>query len=286
MKKTQLPEKHLIKAYEDIEFLNSADARVIRIMAEYLEPLQRMKKFHVKDTIVFFGSARIGSLEEAQENFKHIKNQLAHATGKREEILRKQLQCAEVQIKNARFYEMARELSFRMTKWALELEEQHRFIIVSGGGPGIMEAANRGAVEAGGQTIGMNISLPFEQKPNPYISEHLSFEFHYFFMRKFWFLFPCKALVVWPGGYGTFDELFDILTLRQTRKMVKPTCIILMDSGFWNEVVRFDRLVEWGMIDAHDLELFHMVDDVDTAFEYLKNHLGKHFVQNKKYWHW
>jgi uncharacterized protein (TIGR00730 family) len=277
--------KQPLKAYEDFTFLNSADARVIRILAEYLEPLQRMKKYNIRDTIVFYGSARISSQKEADDNFHKIMHELSHKV-KPTDADKKRLQEAELNMKNAKYYEMARELAYKITQWALALEEKQRFIVVSGGGPGIMEAANRGASEAGGKTIGLNISLPFEQNPNPYISQHLCFEFHYFFMRKFWFLFPCRALIVCPGGFGTFDELFDLLTLRQTKKIAKPACIVLLGAEFWNSVINFERLEEWGMIDSKDLNLFQLVDDVDSAFEFLKSHLSTHFVQEKRYWHW
>ena len=176
------------------------------------------------------------------------------------------------------YYKMAQEIAFELT--------QKGYGVITGGGPGIMEAANRGASEAGGPTIGMNISIPFEQDPNPYISDNLSFEFHYFFMRKFWFVYPAKALVVFPGGFGTFDELFELLTLRQTLKIKKPMCVVVYGKEFWESVVDFKKMVEWGVVDEEDLKLFFMVDSVDEAFKTLTTHLTTEFSGQTRYWHW
>src|ERR1700679_814383 len=220
-------------AYLNEEFLNSPDARALRILAEYLEPLSHFRRQKVRDTVVFFGSARIkedGPLSQ--------------------------------------YYQAARELAKLMTEWSMQFDQgNYRFVVCSGGGPGIMEAANRGAADAGGKSIGLNIGLPFEQFPNPYITPELSFEFHYFFMRKLWFAYLAKALIVFPGGFGTLDEMMEMLTLSQTKKLAKKIAIVLYGSSYWREVINFDALVRHGTISAKDLELFRFVDDVETAFE-------------------
>ncbi len=178
-----------------------------------------------------------------------------------------------------RYYKDARHLAQRITRWSDALgASKHRFVVASGGGPGIMEAANRGAAEAGGKTIGLNIGLPFEQRPNPFITPELNFEFHYFFMRKFWFAYLAKALVVFPGGFGTLDELAEILTLVQTQKIRKPIVILLYGTSFWNEVINFKALVKHGMISEGDLDLFTFADDVDTAFQVLTDGLTKLYL--------
>jgi len=232
-------------AYLNDEFLNSPDARGLRILAEYLEPLAHFRRQKVRDTVVFFGSARIkedGPLSQ--------------------------------------YYQAARELAKLMTKWSGQFDQgNYRFVICSGGGPGIMEAANRGASEAGGKTVGLNIGLPFEQFPNPYITPELSFEFHYFFMRKFWFAYLAKALVVFPGGFGTMDEMFEILTLTQTQKLRKKMTVILYGSQYWKEVINFEALVKYGTVSVEDLELFQYVDDPATAFELLKEGLNAYAMQ-------
>jgi len=273
--------RRLVKAYANPKFLNSADARTIRMLAEYLEPLQRLRKYKIKDTVVFYGSARLLPLDVARNHRDVLKRQMQLKPAN--SPLRKQLQAFEHAVHMAQYYEAARELAGRLTQWARGLEEDKRFIICSGGGPGIMEAANRGAAEAGGESIGMNISLPFEQYANPYITEKLTFEFHYFFMRKFWFVYLAKALVVFPGGYGTMDELFELLTLVQTRKVRKNLCIVIYGKKYWQSIINFDKMVEWGVIDREDLGLFHMVDDVDTAFNTLKTHFTAEFIGKKRY---
>ena len=224
-------------AYQNGEFLKGPDSRSLRILSEYLEPLSHFRKQRIRDTIVFFGSARItedGPL--------------------------------------GRYYRDARTLGALLTNWAKQTfrERTYRYVICSGGGPGIMEAANRGAADARGKTIGLNIGLPFEQFPNPWITNELNFEFHYFFMRKFWFAYLAKALVVFPGGFGTMDELFEILTLVQTRKLAKKITIILYGSDFWKEVVNFDALVKYGTVSAADLELFHFADSPEAALAILQ----------------
>ena len=223
-------------AYKNEAFLDSDDARPLRILAEYLEPLHAFHHERICDTIVFFGSARLGRT-----------GPLGH------------------------FYDAARELARLITTWSNNLpSHSHRYVVCTGGGGGIMEAANRGASEAGGKTIGLNIGLPHEQQPNPYITHELTFQFHYFFMRKLWFAHLARALVVFPGGFGTLDELTEILTLMQTRKIDRHIPIVLYGSSYWNEIINFDALVRHGMIDREDLTLFQFADSPATAFELLQ----------------
>ncbi len=233
-------------AYEKPEFLNSPEGRSVRILSEYLDPLREFRLHSIHDTVVFFGSARIPAPEEP---------------GFASHPMR-------------RYYTECQELARRMTEWSMSLENPARmFVVCTGGGPGIMEAANRGAFEAGGHSVGLNIGLPMEQLPNPYITPDLSFEFHYFFMRKFWFAYLAKALVVFPGGFGTLDELSELLTLTQTRKLHKKMVILLYGTTFWKRVLDFDALVEYGMISPGDLGLFQFADDVDSAFAILRDGL-------------
>src|SRR3954469_21476926 len=224
-------------AYLIPEFLESAEARPIRILAEYLEPCRRFKDQKIQDTVVFFGSARVDSRERAERELKTLRARgIRHA----DEKFEAELQRSRKAVEWARFYEEARELARLLTAWSRTLEsENHRFVVTSGGGPGIMEAANRGAREAGAKTIGLNIRLPFEQGANPYITEGLHFEFHYIFMRKFWFAYLSKALVIFPGGFGTLDELFEVLTLVQTDKLSKKIGVILYGREYWDQVIDF-----------------------------------------------
>ena len=257
-------------AYENPEFLHSADARPIRILAEYLEPARRFKKENIQDTVVFFGSARVHSREAAQQALLKLSSSKGRKPAGHAAALKRSRKAVEW----ARYYEEARELSRLLTTWSRAIEsEHHRFVVTSGGGPGIMEAANRGAREAGGKTIGLNIRLPFEQGPNPYITEGLHFEFHYFFMRKFWFAYLAKALVIFPGGFGTLDEMFEILTLSQTRKLSKKLLVVLYGSDYWNEVLDLRPLAEWGAIDEKDLDLLFRADSPEEAFAALREHL-------------
>jgi uncharacterized protein (TIGR00730 family) len=217
--------------------------------------------------------------EEAQASYEMIRaNSNRHASAEE----RQKLAVARKAVAVSRYYEEARTLAFKLTRWSASLQKERRFVVCSGGGPGIMEAANRGALEAGGPSIGMNISLPFEQFANPYISRDLAFEFHYFFMRKFWFVYLAKGLVVFPGGFGTLDEFFELITLVQTRKVIKEMCIILYGKAYWQDMINFKKMVEWGMISEEDLKLFHFVDDVDSAFAILKNHLKSRFAGKKQ----
>src|SRR5918992_579041 len=257
-------------AYENPEFLKAADARPIRILAEYLEPLRRFRRENIQDTVVFFGSARVHSRQEAERALHLLQNKRGRKAADHALLLKRSRKA----IAWSRYYEEARELAGRLTTWSLSLEDPHRrFVVCSGGGPGIMEAANRGAYEAGGQTIGLNIRLPFEQGPNRYITKGLHFEFHYFFMRKFWFAYLAKALVIFPGGFGTLDEMFEILTLAQTRKLSKKLLVVLYGSEYWNEVFDLRPLADWGAINDADLDLLCRVDSADHAFEELKKHL-------------
>ena len=239
---------HPLLAYRNDKFLDSPDARTLRIVSEYLYPLSHFRKEKIRDTVVFFGSAR--TFESGP---------------------------------NGRFYREARELARRVTEWSNNLPDAaRRFVVCSGGGPGIMEAANRGAEDAGGKTIGLNIGLPFEQRPNPFITPELSFEFHYFFMRKFWFAYLAKALIVFPGGFGTLDELSEILTLVQTQKLLKKIVVILYGTAFWKEVLNFDALLRHGMIAESDLKLFSFADDVDAAFRSLEDGLTRYYLEPDK----
>ena len=241
------------KAYQNPGFLNSKDARPLRILSEYFEPKSRFDRFKVDDTIVFMGSARIASREAAEEMVRQ-------GGGEK----------AQTALKMSAYYEAAREFAFRLTNWSKALErEERRFVVCTGGGPGIMEAANRGAAEAKGLNVGLTISIPVEEFDNRYVTRELAFHFHYFFMRKFWFAYLAKAVIVFPGGYGTLDELFELLTLVQTRKMRKPMPIVLFGTEYWREIVDFDALARHGMIDPKDIELVYRTDSVDEAFDWV-----------------
>jgi uncharacterized protein (TIGR00730 family) len=262
-------------AYYDPEFLESQDARPLRLLAEYLDPLRRFRQHDIQDTVVFFGSARVHSREAAEKALQVLQKKRGRKPSDHAVLLKRGRKAVEW----SRYYEEARELAAMLTTWSLSLEEpRRRFVVTSGGGPGIMEAANRGAYEAGGKTIGLNIRLPFEQGPNPYITEGLHFEFHYFFMRKFWFAYLAKALVIFPGGFGTLDEMFEILTLAQTRKLSKKLLVILYGSEYWNEVFDLRPLAEWGAINEADLDLLCRVDSAEHAFEELKKFLTAHHM--------
>jgi uncharacterized protein (TIGR00730 family) len=269
-----MTDKNKERFYYNTKFLGSPDGRVLRILAEYFGPLQRFRQKKIVDTIVFFGSARIKSHKEAKQAF----NEVSRNISKKEKA---QLQ-QDLYI--SRYYEDARELAFRLTKWSKGLKDKKkRYIITSGGGPGIMEAANRGAAEANGLAVGLNITLPFEQSGNQWISKDLSLFFHYFFMRKFWFLYLAKALVVFPGGFGTLDELMELLTLIQTKKILKRLPIVVYDSTFWKKVIDFNYLVKMGTISEEDVKLFYFADTIDEAYKYLTTEIVKAHLKGKNF---
>jgi uncharacterized protein (TIGR00730 family) len=266
-------------AYLDAEFLESEEGRPLRILSEYLEPLRRFKDQRIQDTVVFFGSARVDSRERAERALKTLR---ARGVSETDAQFQAELARSKKHVDWARFYEDAREVARRLTAWSVALHtENHRFVVTSGGGPGIMEAANRGATEAGGKTVGLNIRLPFEQGANDFITEGLHFEFHYFFMRKFWFAYLAKALVIFPGGFGTCDELFEILTLAQTDKLSKKIAVILYGREYWEQVINFEPMSEWGAIAETDKELVKWADTPDEAFEQLRQHLEIHHLEPK-----
>jgi len=254
-----------VKAYRNRSFLNSKDARALRILAEYLEPKSRFERHRIDDTIVFMGSARFKSRDEAEAVLKQAERDGG-------DVAR-----ARTDLEMSAYYEQARELAFRLTQWSKSLgAPEHRFVVCTGGGPGIMEAANRGAAEARGMNVGLRISIPIEEFDNPHVTRELSFHFHYFFMRKFWFYYLAKAVIVFPGGFGTLDELFELLTLVQTRKMTKPMPVVLFGTGYWREVINFDALVRHGTIDARDVELVRRTDSVDEAYDWIVRQLTDH----------
>ncbi|HTX77349.1 MAG TPA: TIGR00730 family Rossman fold protein [Terracidiphilus sp.] len=278
-------------AYENAAFLNGPDGRVVRLLAEYSEPLARFRREQIQDTVVFFGSARFRGREEADHALELLDNTGATRAAPSEEQpasipqiregtateLQRKRAVAAVQM--ARYYEDARRLAGMLTQWAKTIpSRRNRFVVMTGGGPGIMEAANRGAYEAGGKTIGLNIRLPFEQMPNPYITPSLNFEFHYFFMRKLWFAYLSKALIVFPGGFGTLDEMFEILTLAQTQKLAKKITVLVYGSEYWKRIFNLESLVDTGAISPKDLELFQYADTPESAFELLKQGLTENYL--------
>ena len=266
------------KAYKDVEFLNSPDARTIRLLSVYIQPVGGLRRAGVKDTVVFFVSARLKSREDALKEKASVIDAVQRSGKVRTpKSLLDQLQQAETMVEMSRYYEDAVELARLMSEWSLTLEK-NRFVICSGGGPGIMEAANRGAHLAGAKSIGLNISLPFEQDSNPYITPELNFEFHYFFMRKFWFVYPAKALVVFPGGFGTMDEMMEVLTLIQTEKLRKEVFVVLYGGDFWNSIINFDELVRHGVVSPGDLGLFKTCNTPKEAFNYLKRKLTDRYL--------
>ena len=267
--------KTLTKFYKDPDFINSPDARTLRLLSEYLGPMSSFHREKIKDTIVFFGSARAIPLAQAEAEYQNLlKNQ-----PNPDQFGERKLEIAKMKIRLAKYYDDAVELSRLLTEWSMSLaKKSRRFVVCSGGGPGIMEAANRGARLAGGKTIGLNISLPFEQEPNEYISSELSFEFHYFFMRKYWFVYLAKALIVFPGGFGTMDELMEVLTLVQTHKISKKMVVLLYGAQYWNELINFDALVRWGTIDSEDLKLFQFADSPQEAFNIVSSGLRRDYL--------
>ena len=265
----------LEKAYKNLRFLNSPDARLIRILSEFLEPQSRLRRLKVHNTVVFYGSARTLPVEVAQRNLQTVRDEIDRSPRPTRE-LKEKLERAASKLTMSRYYEDAEALAEKLTNWFLSMPKpSDRCIVCSGGGPGIMEAANRGAKKAGGLSMGLNISLPFEQAPNPYQTRDLAFEFHYFFVRKFWFAYLAKALIVFPGGFGTMDELFDLLTLVQTGKTHKNMAIVLYGAEYWDEVINFNSMVRWGMISPDDLKIFRKLDSVDATFQFLKAEMSK-----------
>ena len=274
--------QHAPKApHENPEFLASTPARPIRIVAEYTYPLVQLKKEGIGDTIVMFGSARIESHETASSRYARLKQEkTSRWNPERQKKHRQHLREAKSALEMSKYYEEARLLSHKITTWALSLGPRpRRFVICSGGGPGIMEAANRGAYEAGGKSIGLSIELPHEQFANPYISPELSFNFHYFFMRKLWFAQIAKALIVFPGGFGTLDELWEMMTLSQTGKMPKHTLILIYGRKYWNEVLNLKNMVRWGTISQADFDNLQYADSVDEAFDKIRMGLEKYHME-------
>jgi len=270
--------KKVEKAYRNKDFINSSDARVIRILAELLEPKQRFQKNNIKDMIVFFGSARTMPPNEAKNYLKNIEEKIYTSDDSDKMHFQEELENAKNQVFMSGYYQDAVQLAKRFTLWSKSLNPNSRFIVCSGGGLGIMEAANRGANEAGGKSIGLNISIPMEQFFNQYITPELNFEFHYFFMRKFWFVYLTKGFVIFPGGFGTLDELFEVLTLLQTKKLKKQIPLILYGSEYWKQVVNFDTLVKYGTISKCDLDLFKICDTVEDAFTYLTEEITRLYL--------
>jgi uncharacterized protein (TIGR00730 family) len=257
------------KAYKNLDFLNSNEARAIRVLCELEEPEKRLREQNVQDTIVMFGSARTRPLSVARKELQTLESAL-EGRKKLSAKDKEALALAKANLRNAPFYDHAMALSRELTKWSMSLKDKRRrFLVCSGGGPGIMEAANRGAKKAGGASVGLGISLPFEQSLNKYVTRDLGFEFHYFFVRKYWFIYMAKALVVFPGGFGTMDELFETLTLIQTHKVNKRLPIVLFGGEFWNNLINFDTFVEWGVISPKDVGLFRVIDSVEEARDYI-----------------
>ena len=255
------------KAYLNSRFLDSRDARALRILSEYLEPLARFNRHRVNDTIVFMGSARLQPRDKAEAALAE-----AEKSGNGVEKARMALELSF-------YYEAARELAHRLTNWSKLIEQQqHRFVVCTGGGPGIMEAANRGASEAKGPNVGLTISIPNEEFDNPYVSRDLDFHFHYFFMRKFWFVYLAKAVVLFPGGFGTLDEMFEILTLMQTEKLAKQIQIVLYGTEYWDRILQLEPMAEWGAISEKDAALLQRADTPMKAFALLKEHLTLHHL--------
>src|ERR1700677_4631362 len=263
-------------AYENQPFLNSPDGRILRILAEYQEPLARFRREQIQDTVVFFGSARFQGSDAAKANLDATEQDRAKVPAAE---LQENIKRARAAVDMARYYEDARRLAFLLTEWSIQIPaRRRRFVVTTGGGPGIMEAANLGAHEAGGKSIGLNINLPFEQNPNSYITPSLNFEFHYFFMRKFWFAYLAKALVIFPGGFGTIDELFEILTLAQTDKLAKKILVVIYGSEYWHRIMNFKAFVDAGTVSPQDLNLFKFVETPEDAFTFLRDGLTEYHL--------
>lgn len=278
-KQTKIDENWPVRSYHNADFLKSADARHVRVLCEFIEPANRLRRQKVQHLITMYGSARTPTPADAENALNKLR---AKARGRKaDKALRDQISAARRQVTMSRYYEDAALLAEKLTRWSAKIPDPRRqFVICSGGGPGIMEAANRGAARAGGRSVGLNISLPFEQLPNPYQTPELAFEFHYFFIRKFWFVYLSKGIVAFPGGFGTMDEFFELLTLVQTQKIKKAMPIVLFGSEYWNDILNFDGFIKWGTISPKDLKLFRVIDDVDEAFQYLKKELTRHYLRS------
>ena len=264
-------------AYENKKFLSGPEGRALRILAEYQEPLGRFRREQIQDTVVFFGSARFHSRSAAENALELLEKPGSRQVASPE--WQRKMQRAHVDLQMARYFEDARRLAYLLTQWAMKIpSKRRRFVVTTGGGPGIMEAANQGAVEAGGATVGLNIHLPYEQMPNAFITPALNFEFHYFFMRKLWFAYLAKGLIVFPGGFGTFDELFEILTLAQTEKLAKRMVVVMYGRDYWTKVVNFEAMADMGVISPEDLNLFKIVDSPEEGFEYMTEYLTKYHL--------
>ena len=267
------------KAYENLDFLDSPDGRTVRMLTEYLHPKSKFRKHKIMDTIVFFGSARLKDKRNAIKEYNEIKSKNPKST----QGFAKKLREAQLMVDMSKYYQDAVELSRRITEWSMNLETSaNRFIVCTGGGPGIMEAANKGAKKAGGYSVGLNISIPYEQFVNKYVTPELSFEFHYFFMRKFWFAYLSKAFVIFPGGFGTMDEMFEMLTLVQTDKIRKKLALIIYDEKYWKSIINFNALVEKGLISASDLKLFTFCNSLDEAYDAIIKHLKMYYRKGKE----
>src|ERR1700675_37295 len=264
-------------AYKNEPFLSSPDGRILRILAEYQEPLSRFRREQIQDTVVFFGSARFQRGDAARNNLTTVEKNDAQIPALQHE---NSLERARAAVDMARYYEDARRLAFLLTEWSIQIPaRRRRFVVTTGGGPGIMEAANLGAQEAGAKTIGLNIALPFEQNPNRHITPALNFEFHYFFMRKFWFAYLAKALVIFPGGFGTLDELFEILTLAQTEKLAKKILVVIYGRAFWQRILNFDELLSCGVISPKDMDLLRIVNSPEEGFQVLRSWLTTYHLE-------
>ncbi|MGE5364277.1 MAG: TIGR00730 family Rossman fold protein [Bacteroidota bacterium] len=271
--------KETLKAYKNAEFLNSSEGRAIRILSEFLEPKARFEKHNIVDTIVMFGSARFKSREDALAEY----NEISQLDPAKVPNFAQKLRAAQVLVEMSKYYEDTVELSRLLTEWSLNLPvEEHRFIICSGGGPGIMEAANKGAKMAGGFSVGLNISIPFEQFVNQYVPHELSFEFHYFFMRKFWFAYLAKSLVVFPGGFGTLDEFMEMLTLLQTGKIKKPLKMIIYDEKYWKSILNFQALIDYGTISPQDMKLLTFCNTPQEAFREITEYFEKNYLHKNQ----
>lgn len=267
-------EYNVVKAYKNVEFLSSPDARTVRILAEYYEPKARFEKNKINHTIVFFGSARLKSEKEMKKTLAELKKKDDGSRRYSDKIKQ-----TEKLLKMSRYYDDAVALSRKLTEYSLSLNKKsENFVICSGGGPGIMEAANKGAALAGGQSVGLNISIPFEQFVNKYVKPDLAFEFHYFFMRKLWFVDLASALIVFPGGFGTMDEMMEVLTLIQTGKMKKKLKVIIYDSAYWKKIINFDELVELGVIGKKDLQLVDFCETIDDVYEKVIKHFQRNYL--------